>query len=224
MSNNLYKKYDEGKSKKENNQYNRDDRTTLNDPPVNNLHKAIIGFIMYFAIFIVAIPYLLVKNQYLGFLEGYIPNIDMIATVLGFQSREGDFKLVSNYFEYLYNPVTKTNFGYWSQTLINYMALLGATFYMCFYTLKTKSLSKGWGRGFIMLMVTYLLPSNYIAYYMQKLHSYMNKFSFSKIIKHLFVYGFGFLIILFFILSERFLIDLLGDTIAKTLRRVLKIN
>ena len=224
MSNSSHKKHVEDKSRELNNQYDGDDRTTLNDPPVDNLHKAIIGFIIYFVIFIVTIPYLLVKNQYLGFLEGYIPNVDMIATVLGFQSRKGDFKLVSNYFEYLYNPATKTNFGYWSQTLINYMALLGATFYMCFYTLKTKSLSKGWGRGFIMLLVTYLLPSNYIAYYMQKIHSYMDKFSFSKIIKHLIVYGFGFSIILFFILSERFLIDLLGDTIAKTLRKVLKIN
>jgi len=204
--------------------YNQNDRTTLNDPPIHDLHKELIGFIIYFIICIVTIPYLLVKNQYLGFLEGYIPNVDMMAAVLGFQSKEGDFKLFSKYFEYLYNPSTKTSYGYWSQTFINYMALLGTTFYMCYYTLKTKSLSKGWGRGFIMLLITYLLPSNYIAYYMQEVHSYLDKFSFSKILKHLLIYGLGFLIIIFFVLTERFLIDLLGDTIAKTLRKVLKIS
>lgn len=204
--------------------YNGDDRTTLNDPPIPDYHKELTGFIVYFVIFIVSIPYLLIKNQYLGILEGYIPNVDMIATVLGYQSTEGDFKKFSKYFEYLYNPATKTSYGYWSQTFINYMALLGLTYYVSYYTLKSKSLSKGWGRAFIMLLITYLLPGNYIAYYMQKLHYYLDRFSMDNNLKHIFVYGFGFLIILFFIFSEQFLIDLFGDTIAKTLRKVLKIS
>jgi hypothetical protein len=193
---------------------NNNDRTVLNDPSISDFHKSLTGFILFFVVFIVTIPYLMVKYQYLSFLEGYIPNVDMIATVLGFQSTEGDFKNFSRYFKYLYNPVTNTRYGYWSQTFINYIALLGATFYMCYYTLKSKSLSKGWGRAFIMLLTTYLLPDNFIAYYMQNLHSYLDKKSYNKNLKHLFIYGFGGLIILFFIYIERFLIEILGDTIA----------
>ena len=204
--------------------YNTDDRTSLNDPPVKDLGKQILGFIFYFVVVIITIPYKLFKNDYTTILEGYIPNVDMIATVLGFQSKEGDFKLISEYFKYLYNPSTKTIYGYWSQLFINYMALLGATFYMCYYTLKTKSLSRGWGRAFIMLLVTYLLPGNYIAYYMQSLHTFLDKYKVEKYTKHFLVYGFGFAIIVFFIFAEKFLINIFGDSIAKALRKYLGLS
>lgn len=211
--------------------YDTSDRTTLNDPPFKDdghskttTSKQIVGFIIYFILVIVAIPFLLIKFGHSSILQAYMPNVDMVATVLGFQSKEQDFKEFTSYFHYLYNPATGSLYGYWSQLIINYFALLGATYYMCYYTLKTKSLSKGWGRAFIMLLVTYLLPGNYIVYYMEKLHSYLDKSDMNKLIKHIFIYGAGFGVSILFILLEDFLITHLGDSIAKTLRNVLQIS
>ena len=116
------------------------ERNIFSDPfldPNISIANQLFGFLIFFVIFVCTIPYLLIKYGMLGIFEGYIPNVDMIATILGFESK--DFPVLPKYFKYLYNPETHTKYGYVSQTIINYIALLGVTFFVAYYTFKTKS-------------------------------------------------------------------------------------
>ena len=201
-------------------------RSVIEDPfldPNASLVNQLIGFVIFFVLFIFTIPYLLLKNGMVEIFEGYIPNVDMIATILGFNTK--DFPEMTKYFKYLYNPETHTKYGYISQNVINYLALLGVTFFVSYYTFKTKSISKGWGRAFIMLPVTYLIPGNFISYYMEKLYDYLEKHKVeNRYMKNGLVYGFGFLVVLFFINMERIIIDTFGNDIGKILQRFFKLS
>ena len=118
---------------------------------------SLIGYLIVFGIYI---PYILIKYDAFFILEGYLPNLDMIATVLGYS--EGPFGI----FKYLYNPSTSSLIGIFSSLVINYTALLGVTFTVSYYTLKTKNLFEGWSRAFIMLLATYLVPGYFVAYFL----------------------------------------------------------
>jgi hypothetical protein len=207
------------------NKINHSGRSSLDDPiHLSNkvIMKQIIGFIIYFIIFIIYVPYLLIKNKYFGILTGYIPNVDMIATVLGFQMKDVDYP---EYFKYLYNPSTSTIYGLMSQTIINYLALLGTTLIIAYYTMKNKSIVKGWSRAFIMIPVTYLIPGNFIAYYMHKFNNYLDKhkISHNKYLKNGLVYGLGVIVILFFIFTEKFLNFYMSNIISTFLSKHLDI-
>ena len=186
-----------------------------------DIKKQLIGLSFFVLIFIFLIPYFLFTHKYFGILEGYIPNVDMIATVLSFQREP--FLGFKSYLKYLYRVDTDTVYGYFSQSFINYMALLGLTFFIAFYTYKSKSLAKGWSRAFIMLLLTYLLPGNFINYYMEKASHYLDTSSSLKnvYIKDLMVYGIGALTIMFFVYTEKILINSLGDNIASFLSKYL---
>jgi hypothetical protein len=202
------------------------DRDSLNSPKyLSNyiIGKQLIGFFIYVIIFVIMIPYILLKNSKFELLKGYIPNLDMVATILGFQSKTTPE--IMNCFKYLYNPDTSTIYGLISQSTINYIALLGATFIISYYTLKSKSIAKGWGLAFIMMPVTYLLPGNFIAYYMQQLYDYLDKKYTNQhiYIRNGLVYGLGVLIALIFINIESYLIEHLGEDIAQFLHKNLNI-
>jgi len=93
-----------------------------------DIKKQLIGLSFFVLIFIFLIPYFLFTHKYFGILEGYIPNVDMIATVLSFQREP--FLEFKSYLKYLYRVDTDTVYGYFSQSFINYMALLGLTFFI----------------------------------------------------------------------------------------------
>ena len=189
-----------------------------------NIPKQLIGLLVFTIIFIGLIPYLLIKNGRMDILEGYIPNIDMIATVVGFQREP--FINFKSYFKYLYNPDSITLYGYFSQLFINYFALLGLTFLISYYTYAYKSIVKGWSRAITMLPITYLLPNNIIAFYMSKLNNYFERYSniTNKYIQDIIIYGVGLLGILFFIFTEKILIQILGNKIAWVLSNYFKLT
>lgn len=186
-----------------------------------DIPKQLMGMTFFLLIFVFSIPYLLFKNSHLGILEGYIPNVDMIATVLGFQREP--YLHYKSYFKYLFNPNSETLYGFLSQTFINYLALLGLTFFISYYTFINKSISKGWARAFIMLPMTYLIPGNFIAYYMEKVNHYLDTKSNLKneYIKDILVYGTGILSVLFFIFTEKFIIHYLSGYLVKFLSKYL---
>lgn len=119
----------------------------------------IIVLFMYIFVCGILVPFLIFRMGYLTFLEGYMPNLDLIACALGYSG--GPYGL----FRYLYNPSAESGVGTLSAQTINYTALLGVTFIISYYTLKTKSRIKGWGRAFIMLPATYLAPSYFVSYF-----------------------------------------------------------
>lgn len=137
-------------------------RTILDfDAGPTHIGKYIFGTFIYIIIFVIIIPILLIKHDYLELLTAYFPNIDMIATILGYNGGPNIFTM-ENMWLYLYNPSNFTIFGFISTNLMNYFALLGATLLISYTTYKSKSWKKGWSMAFIMLFLTYLAPGNLI--------------------------------------------------------------
>ena len=127
-------------------------------PDPQNIFKYTAGIIGYIIVFIVFIPYLMIRNGVsTEILLAYMPNVDMIATALGYKG--GPF---ADIWRYLYNPSNFTLFGFFSTTLMNYFALLGGTFLVAWTTHKHKSWKYGWSSAFIFLFLTYLAPGNLI--------------------------------------------------------------
>ena len=80
---------------------------------------------------------------------------------------------------------------------------------------------KGWSKAFIILPMTYFIPSNIIVYYMNKLGTFLNKFYLSETIMHyLLVVIFGLILVTAFIFGESLMIEKLSPTIAKILKSI----
>ena len=142
-----------------------------------NLHKKKIynnfktlnvfyGFILFFIIFVILIPYILFKKKLYFILEGYLPNLDLVANILTWGSIGNYLDIWNN----LYPPSPYSIAGFLSQTAINYMALLGVTFIVARESVNNNNIKSGWSKAFIMLLMTYLLPSQIITYIMDKLY------------------------------------------------------
>ena len=132
-------------------------RSGFNDTYDSN-PKYILGLVLYLTVFGLLVPYILIKNKMYSIMEGYMPNLDLIACVLGYS--QGPFEI----FKYLYNPSTRTINGIISSLIINYTALLGVTYIIAHYTFKLNDVFKGWSRAIIMLLMTYLIPGYFLAY------------------------------------------------------------
>jgi len=132
-----------------------------------NIPKFFLGWVIFIAIFILTIPYLLFNNKFYSILEAYLPNLDLIATVLTW--RNGPY----NIWNHFYPSPVYNYYGYFSQTIINYMALLGLTFIITRETKKTKIMIKGWSMAFVMILMTYLLPAQFISMFMDSSASYL---------------------------------------------------
>lgn len=142
--------------------------TENNTKNITNKYHTIIGFMLFIVIFVCVIPYILLKNKYYTILEAYMPNIDLIANLLSWQN--GVLPVWKN----LYNSYPRNNIEFFTQTTINYIALLGLTFIIVRESQgKGKELSTGWSLAFIMLLMTYLLPSKLINQTMQKSHEFL---------------------------------------------------
>ena len=178
-----------------------------------NIPKIVFGFAIFVLIFIIAIPILLLKNKKYNLLETYMPNIDLIATVITWHG--GPYKI----WEHLYPPTPLTIYGFSSQTLINYMALLGLTYIVIRETKRTNSIIKGWALAFVMLLMTYLLPSQLISYTMDKTSELLNQSNLSKII----VLISGFLITGLIIISEAYILKNYKTRIEHTVQKILNI-
>jgi hypothetical protein len=182
-----------------------------------NLQKHSFGLILYIILFVIFIPYLLVKYKQWNILAAYFPNLDLVATVIGYNGGPAN----SYIWSHLYNPTDSTIIGYITSNLINLYALLGVTFIIAYYTYVGKSIYNGWSRAFIMLPMTYFIPGNFIVYIMNNFGNYLNKFYLnSSWIHYLLVIISGFILSLFFILIEAKLIEKFVPHIIKLLKYI----
>ena len=173
-----------------------------------DLPKYIFGLVLYVLIFVLFIPYLMLHYEIREevFLA-YIPNVDMLATVLGYQG--GPF---SNIWRYLYNPSNLTLFGFFSTTLMNYFALLGGTFMVAWQTYKHKSWKRGRSAAFIFLLMTYLIPGNIIVILQNRVAKYLNECwsigSKEEMLRYLLVVLFGLILSVSIIFTESLVIKM----------------
>ena len=187
--------------KSDNNNNNLHNKRTIFILPVNKevYIKSAIGLLIYFIIFIVLIPILLIKNKYFNILAAYFPNVDLIAAVLGYNGGP----MNTNIWRYLYNPSNNIIVEYINSNIINYCALLGVTYIVAYYSFINKNIYDGWARAFIILPLTYFLPSNFIILYINRFGTYLNNFFDGKSLLHyLSVVLFGLFIILLIIITE----------------------
>jgi len=183
--------------------------------------KVTIGLIIYFIIFIVLIPLLLIKNKHFNILTAYFPNLDLIATILGYKGGP----MNTNIWRHLYNPVTNTIPEYISGNIINYFALLGVTYIVAYYTFINKNIYKGWARSIIMLPLTYFIPSNFIILFINKFGKYLNYFFngnslFHSLLHYLLVIIFGLFMIVILIMVESKLIKHLSPYLVSILNKI----
>ena len=213
----MEKKNQENKENKEK-LYLENERSIFGFPEdKSNNFLLVIGFILYFIFFVILIPILLIKNKYFEILAAYFPNLDLIATIIGYHGGPMNTFI----WKHLYNPADSTISGYISSNIINYFALLGVTYVVAHYTFISKNIYKGWTRAIFMLLITYFIPGNLIILYMNKIGKYLNKFYESKSLLHyLIVVLFGLFITLLFILLEAFLIDKLSPNLVTILKSI----
>jgi hypothetical protein len=189
--------------------------TYENDRKVNYF-KQLVGLIIYFVIFVLIIPHFLIKYELYEILTAYIPNLDMIATIIGYKGGPYDI------WKYLYNPSTKTIYGYLSSTFINYLALLGVTYIVAYNTYIKRSINNGWSLGFFMLIITYLLPGNILALIINKFGLMIDNITNSNIITWFIVVFVGIISAISIILIESKLIHYYNPILVKLLSRVAK--
>lgn len=131
----------------------------------NDIHT-FIGFLIFITVYVVLIPIVIIKYGLFSILEVYMPNVDLIANIISYFGNIID----STYLSGLYLPIPITTIEFISQTTINYIALLGLTFLVARHTYNTKSITHGWSIALIMILMTYLLPGQYITELMNKIH------------------------------------------------------
>jgi len=134
-----------------------------------DVQKSLLGFFIFLGIFLIIIPYILFKYSYYSVLEAYLPNVDLIANILTWHG--GPYGL----WAHLYPPSPLTIFGFTSQTIINYMALLGLTYIVARETARTDSVKKGWSLALVMLLLTYLLPGQFVSWIMDKTYDFIKE-------------------------------------------------
>lgn len=128
------------------------------------LRQQIMGIICFIIVFVITIPTLLYKLNFQEILEVYMPNFDLLATAVSFQ----DGTLGNPYLQELYGKDSENFLGWGSTLFINYLSLLGLTYLVARRVYITKSLRKGWAIGFVMLLLTYLVPNIFITFFQNK--------------------------------------------------------
>ncbi len=180
-----------------------------------NLPKFFLGWVIFVIVFIITIPYLLFTNKYYSILEAYLPNLDLIATVLTWQN--GPY----NIWNHFYPSPIYNYYGYFSQTIINYMALLGLTFIITRETKKTGSMIKGWSMAFVMLLMTYLLPAQFISMFMDYSADYLKIQN--QVIKDIVIALIGFIITIGVISTEAYILKNYGNILESGVKKIMKI-
>ena len=179
------------------------DEVSEEKPVVKNKWKHIVGLVVYLIVIGILSPILL---NYIGLhplIEVWIPNLDLIATSISYRS--GFFG--TGLFSLLYNIHSKTNIGKWSKLVINYFSLLGLLTITGKQIKDSKKISTGLAYGLVMILLTYLLPNEYIHKLQEYLYQSLEKYKIDNIRRtDISILG-GFLSIIILLVIERFFLD-----------------
>ena len=175
-----------------------------------NIYNQIFGLLLYIIIFVMMIPIILYKYRKYTLLEVYLPNVDLIANLFSFH--EGPF----NIWKELYVGSPTSTFSLMSQIIINYIALVGLSYLFI----------RGWSLAIIMILITYLLPSQLISYIMEIFERFISKFNSSLFCNQcikIYTFIIGLLITICVILFEKFLIFYYRDNVINISKLIIKI-
>lgn len=119
------------------------------------LLRDIVGFITYLLIALVIIPEILLKINLKYLLPIYLPNVDMVATILSWWG--GPY----NIWKRLYIDNPEDYVAYITETIINWLALIGML-YVVVDIARQEGMYVAWSYGLVMSLCSYLLPSRII--------------------------------------------------------------
>ena len=128
--------------------------------------KNIYGSLVFYLVFIIIIPFLIYKSGNHELLVPYLPNIDLIATVVSFL--HGPYGAL----EFLYLD-ERPFIGFMSKNIINYVVLMSLFFTILRESVVHKRVSLGLSKVCIILLTTYLLPNRYIIEWMHRFYDYI---------------------------------------------------
>jgi len=128
---------------------------------------SILTLVVYAIVFMYFVPKWLLDNGYMNVLFAYVPNVDLLANLLTFKGSP----LPGHPTIRLYNAQPVTASGFLSTTLVSYYALLGLT-YMVAYKTANEGLAVGWGDAFVVLLMTYLLPTEVVGKVMDTVYGH----------------------------------------------------
>ena len=120
-----------------------------------HLARDIIGFITYLLIALVIIPEILLNIDLKYLLPIYLPNVDMVATMMTWWG--GPY----NVWKRLYIDNPEDYIAYMTETIINWLALIGML-YVVVDIARQKGMYVAWSYGLVMSLCSYLLPSRII--------------------------------------------------------------
>ena len=165
------------------------------DKHEEDFSKHMIGFITFIVIFVVIIPIILYNMRNYNFLEVYLPNVDLIANILTWAGGPNDIWM--NLYR---DDANLSNFT--TQTIINYIALLGVTFLVARETKKSNNIFTGWSMAFVMLLCTYLLPGDVVTWFMKKTNAYLLSLNINNFSSYIVTILIGVLVTLSFLFLE----------------------
>mgnify|MGYP001220675137 CR=1 FL=1 len=167
----------------------------------SKLVNSVIGFLFFMVFIVIIIPLILLKYKKYSILAGYAPNVDLIANVLTWW--RGPFDL----FKDLYRQIPTSLFSLFTQTFINYLALLGLAYIVIKKSVKKNNIYEGWGAAFVMFIVTYLVPSRMVSEIMNRLARLIKNDGLVSMI--------GMVFTLLIILFENVILEKYGKSLAK---------
>lgn len=181
---------------------------------------SILGFIIYVIFFILIIPYLLIQYKRFDILSAYFPNLDNIATVLGYMGGP-PVQYPGEIWKYLRESCDENLFEFLSIGFIHYVSLLGLIYIVSHYTNKYKSISKGWAISFFMLFITYIIPGHLIQNIQKNIGNIITKrFKINSMINYLSVVFSGLLLVYLLIFIEEKLIHKYSFDLARLIQYI----
>jgi len=172
---------------------------------ITDSRSNIFGLLLFIVVFVILVPWLIIRSGRLELLIPYFPNIDMIAKAISYNGGPDIFGSLKNVWLYLYD--SRTTQGYMSKMLINYFALIGATGVIAYKSHTFKDWKRGWSLGFIMMIMTYLAPNDLISKLQEKGDEKLKEYELSNNERYMLIMLLGLLLVVLIILLESYIIE-----------------
>ena len=156
-----------------------------------------IGTVLWYIIFIIIIPWLIVRFKGFHALKFYLPVVDLIANIFSVSGPEN-----RRVFKDLYSLSPSNTLSFVSTNFINLLALTGVAWNGIHIAMKNKSMIEGVMVTIIMYTITYLIPTQGIPFMVEFLQKKIDNklgIEYNKDKKDIYGYlgGFGFLIAMY---------------------------
>jgi hypothetical protein len=165
-----------------------------------------LGTLLFFIVFVLAVPVLLVSSGSASLLKYYLPFVVMLAstiTTAGYPDSNQD----------LYPMYPTTIMGFLSQNLINLVALVGIMWQAIEVGLITRELETGVIVGTVMMIITFPVATQAIPFFIRSGDVFLNRYTNLKYPGNWHRYFLGFFMIITLLGLEMVLIDVLTDEI-----------